>query len=299
MEYSVIIENLNFVYNPKSKMKKQALKDVNLKIKKGDFFGIIGHTGSGKSTLIQHLNGLIIPQSGKVTVGGIEVKEKSPELKHLRAKCGMVFQYPEYQLFGETVAEDIAFGLINFFAKNEKGEKVLTDEEIQSRVKEAMSLVGLSYEEHGGKSPFQLSGGQKRRVAIAGIIVTRPEILILDEPSSGLDPKGKQEILQLIRNLKQTTCDTIIMISHDMDEIAENCDTVAVIADGGVFACESPKELFLKDKELTQLGLDIPIIAKVKNKLATMGVEVEYDRDYKKFAKSVAEALRAKKGGEQ
>ena len=289
---SIKIENLSFIYNPKGAFKKEALKNITLTINKGEFFGIIGHTGSGKSTLIQHFNALIMPQSGTLEVAGIKVVEGSKELKNLRAKCGMVFQYPEYQLFGETVEEDIAFGLINFIGKKtEKNPSGLTDQEIKERVKEAMELVGLSYNEFAMRSPFQLSGGQKRRVAIAGIIVTKPEILILDEPSSGLDPKGKQEILQLIRNLKETTSDTIIMISHDMDEIAENCSRVAVIAKGEIVMCMSPEELFTHEEALVGLSLDIPIVAKVRNALALKGIDVPYNRDYKVFAKTVAKKI--------
>ena len=289
---SIKIENLSFVYNPNGAFKKEALKDITLNIDKGEFFGIIGHTGSGKSTLIQHFNALIMPQSGTLNVAGIDVVEGSKELKMLRAKCGMVFQYPEYQLFGETIEDDIAFGLINFIGKkSEKNPEGLTNEEIRERVRETMELVGLSYDEFAKRSPFQLSGGQKRRVAIAGIIVTKPEILILDEPSSGLDPKGKQEILQLIRNLKETTSETIIMISHDMDEIAENCSRVAVIAKGEIVMCMSPEELFTHEKELIALSLDIPIVAKVRNALAEKGIDVPYNRNYREFAKTVADKI--------
>ncbi len=294
---SITIENLSFIYNPNSPTKTDALKDVTLNINKGDFFGIIGHTGSGKSTLIQHFNALIMPQSGKLKVAGIDVEKGSKELKLLRAKCGMVFQYPEYQLFGETVEEDIAFGLVNFFGKKtEKNPNGLSDEEITGRVKEAMRLVGLPYKDFAKRSPFQLSGGQKRRVAIAGIIVTKPEILVLDEPSSGLDPKGKQEILRLVRELKETTSDTIIMISHDMDEIAENCNRVAVMANGQLEMVDEPKELFKNEKRLQELSLDIPIIAKVRNVLLSKGIEVDYNINYREFAKQVAKkVLEAKK----
>lgn len=292
---SIQIEELSFIYNPKSAFKTEALKNITLNIDDGDFLGIIGQTGSGKSTLIQHFNALIMPQSGKLTVAGIEVKAGSKELKLLRAKCGMVFQYPEYQLFGETVEDDIAFGLINFLGRKTDKTEGLTKEEITQRVKEAMRLVGLPYDEFALRSPFQLSGGQKRRVAIAGIIVTEPEILVLDEPSSGLDPKGKQEILRLIRELKKTTSPTIIMISHDMDEIAENCDKVAVMAGGEVVMCLPPEELFTHAAELEALSLDIPIIAKVRNKLKEKGIDVPYNKDYTTFANSVATALKGVK----
>lgn len=293
---AIQIENLSFIYNPKSAFKTEALKNITLNIDDGDFLGIIGHTGSGKSTLIQHFNALILPQSGSLKVAGIEVKEGSKELKKVRAKCGMVFQYPEYQLFGETVEDDIAFGLVNFLGRKTEKSEGLTAEEITGRVKEAMRLVGLPYDEFAKRSPFQLSGGQKRRVAIAGIIVTKPEILVLDEPSSGLDPKGKQEILRLIRELKETTSPTIIMISHDMDEIAENCEKVAVMSNGEIKMCMSPQELFTHDKELYDLSLDIPIIAKVRNTLKEKGIDVPYDKDYRVFARNVAFAL---KGGKK
>lgn len=290
---SIKIEHLSFIYNPNGAFKTKALEDVTLAINEGDYFGIIGHTGSGKSTLIQHFNGLILPQEGSLKVGGIKVEKESKELKKLRATCGMVFQYPEYQLFGETVADDVAFGLINFIGrKSQANPSGLTKEEIKERVAETMDLVGLSYEKYAKRSPFQLSGGQKRRVAIAGIIVTKPEILVLDEPSSGLDPQGKQDILKLILKLKETTSKTIVMISHDMDEVAENCNRVAVMANGELQMCMTPDELFTHEKELQDLSLDIPITAKVRNILKEKGINVPYNRNYKIFAKSVADAVR-------
>ena len=293
---SIKISDLSFRYKSNAK-DNYALKNVSLHIEEGDFMGIIGHTGSGKSTLIQHFNGLITPQQGEVITAGIKVEEKSKQLKELRAKCGMVFQYPEYQLFGETVADDIAFGLINFKGrKSDKNPNGLTPEEIKNAVKDAMERVGLPFSEFALRSPFSLSGGQKRRVAIAGVIITKPEILVLDEPSSGLDPKGKQEILVLLRELKRTTCKTIVMISHDMDEIAENCNKVAVISEGEVEMVGSPEQVFEKENRLKELGLDIPIIAKVRNALRDKkGIDVPYTNDYHEFAKNVATLL---KGGE-
>lgn len=296
---SITVSHLDFYYNKGTSMEKHALTDVNLLIDKGDFFGVIGHTGSGKSTLIQHFNGLIMPQSGSVETAGIEVTPKSKNLKMLRAKCGMVFQYPEYQLFGETVAEDVAFGLINFRGrKSDKNPDGVTSDEINESVKDAMERVGLPFKEFASRSPFRLSGGQKRRAAIAGIIVTKPEILVLDEPSSGLDPKGKQEILALLRELKKTTCETIVMISHDMDEIAENCNKVAVIENGTISMCDTPERLFENDEKLVSLGLDIPIVAKVRNALKRKkGIDVPYSNNFKDFARDVALAMKEKNGG--
>ena len=209
------IENLSFTYDPKAKFKKTALKDVSLSIEDGDFLAIVGHTGSGKSTLVTHLNGLTKVQSGKITVDEVDLTGKF-DAKKLRAKVGMVFQYPEYQLFADTVELDVAFGPKNLG---------LDEDEIKVRVRNAIEAVGLDFDEIREKSPFELSGGQMRRVAIAGVIAMRPEILVLDEPTAGLDPKGKRDIMELVLSLKKTT-KTVIMISHNMDEVAKYCNKI-------------------------------------------------------------------------
>lgn len=299
--HDIIIENLTFTYSKKSPFATKALSGVNLKIEEGEFFGIIGHTGSGKSTLIQHLNALIkLPQAEKkyrkkrvkkgqpqpvlpaISVGQFDLTNKKCDFKALRASVGMVFQYPEYQLFADTVFNDVAFGLKNF-------KKNLMPEEIEQAVKDSIEIVGLDYNEVKDKSPFDLSGGQKRRVAIAGVIVTRPQILVLDEPAAGLDPKGKNEIMELLHKLHREWCKTVIIVSHDMDEVAENCSKVAVISNGSVFACDAPAKLFRRADELTALGLDIPLTAKIAKELKNYGIEIESDCTVSDFSNKVIE----------
>ena len=255
-EWDIDISNLTFTYSAKSPFASKALKGINLHIGEGQFFGIIGHTGSGKSTLVQHLNALIkLPQAQKhyhakkpkkgqpapvnpaISVGQFNLADKKCNFLKLRESVGMVFQYPEYQLFAETVFDDVAFGLKNF-------RKGISAEDTEAAVRAAIEMVGLSYEDVKGKSPFDLSGGQKRRVAIAGVIVTRPHILILDEPAAGLDPLGKQEIMDLLHKIHREWCSTVIIVSHDMDEIADNCTMAAVISDGIVADCAEPRVLY-------------------------------------------------------
>ena len=229
---SIIAKGLNFVYNPKSPFEKDALKDVTVNIEDGETVCMIGHTGSGKSTFVQHLNGLIRVQSGSLVVEGIDLSVKKPDLKQVRSKVGLVFQYPEYQLFADTVYKDVAFGPVNM---------KLPEEEVGERVKEALRLVGLDPEIFGEKSPFELSGGEKRRVALAGIIAMRPRVLVLDEPTAGLDPRGKKEILKLVSELKKQTVSTVIMINHDMNEVAEYATKVVVMNDGRLVRYTSPE----------------------------------------------------------
>lgn len=296
---SVSIEKLTYIYNKKSPFEKKALDEIDLEIADGEFFGIIGHTGSGKSTLVQHLNALIRVQSGNIKIAGFDLADKKTDFKQLRGKVGMVFQYPEYQLFAETVEKDVAFGLKNFMAKpSKKGEAApgaLTPEQVRQQVKEAIELVGLNYEEVREKSPFDLSGGQKRRVAIAGVIVTRPEVLVLDEPSAGLDPQGKREILSLILELKRTCTPTIIMISHDMDEIARHADRIAVMHAGRVEFVLPPRELFKHRDRLVELGLDVPVSVKIASLLAARGFPIEPNIvDYTELADAVSRGV---KGG--
>lgn len=265
---SIVIKDLNFVYNPKSAFEKHALIDVSLTVEEGEFLAVIGHTGSGKSTFVQHLNGLVKLQSGTLIVDGIDLSQKKIDYKKLRGTVGMVFQYPEYQLFADTVYNDVAFG-----PKNLK----LPQEEIDERVREALALVGMDFEYVSQKSPFELSGGEKRRVAIAGAIAMRPKILVLDEPTAGLDPQGKKEILDLVTKLWKTSTPTIVMISHDMNEVAKYATRVAVFDMGRVVYAEPPQKLFERQDELIKMGLDVPTLAKLRNYLVSRGVDVPSD----------------------
>ena len=302
-EWDIRIENLSFTYSKKSPFATKALHGVNLRIAEGEFFGIIGHTGSGKSTLVQHLNALIkLPKAGKhyrkprvkkgcmpppeskITIGGYDLSNKKCDWRALRADVGMVFQYPEYQLFAETVFDDVAFGLKNF-------KKNLTKEQIEQAVRESLTAVGLNYDQIHDKSPFDLSGGQKRRVAIAGVIVTKPKILVLDEPAAGLDPLGKREIMKLLHTMHSDWCKTVIIVSHDMDEIAENCTRACVLSAGEIVACGTPKELFGRAEELYALGLDIPVTAKICEELEKLGLPTECDFTSNGFAQAVITAL--------
>lgn len=312
-EWDVDVKDLTFTYSKKSPFAAKALKGVDLHIDEGEFFGIIGHTGSGKSTLIQHLNALIkLPQAQKryrkkkpkkgrpapvissISVGQFDLGSKKCDFKALRASVGMVFQYPEYQLFAESVFADVAFGLKNF-------KKNLSKEEIEQAVKQSLEIVGLDYEEVKDKSPFDLSGGQKRRVAIAGVIVTKPQILILDEPAAGLDPKGKNEIMELLHKLHNEWCKTVIIVSHDMDEVADNCTEAAVISDGTVFACDAPPRIFRRADELRALGLDVPLTSKISAELKKQGFDIDSDCTVDGFSSKVIEVFNSKEsgGGEQ
>jgi energy-coupling factor transport system ATP-binding protein len=300
-DWDIDISDLTFTYSKKSPFATNALKGINLHISEGQFFGIIGHTGSGKSTLVQHLNALIkLPQAEKkykakkvkkgqtpptmpkITIGEFDLSDKKCNFLKLRSSVGMVFQYPEYQLFAESVFEDVAFGLKNF-------NKDLSKEEIESAVRESIEEVGLNYDEVKDKSPFDLSGGQKRRVAIAGVIVTKPKILILDEPAAGLDPLGKKEIMELLHKLHREWCKTVIIVSHDMDEIAENCTKACVLSDGNVIMCDSPSRLFTHSDTLLPLGLDVPLTAKICEELKKKGIEINCDYTAKDFSNKVIE----------
>ena len=265
---SIVIKNISYTYGIKSPYEKKAISNINLTINDGDFLGIVGHTGSGKSTFIQHLNGLIKVQEGEIDVFDIKLtnaKKPKPDLRALRANVGMVFQYPEYQLFEDTVYRDVAFGPKNLG---------LDEKEIDSRVKEAIELVGLNYEDIKDRAPFELSGGQKRRVAIAGIIAMKPKVLILDEPTAGLDPNGKEQILELITHLKENCSPTIIVISHDIDEITRFATRLVVFNKSHVAFDMPMKELFKHQQELVEMGLDIPLAVKVANDLRARGVAI-------------------------
>lgn len=263
---SILIEGLSYTYSKGTPYEHKALDNVNLEIREGEFLGIIGHTGSGKSTLIQHLNGLIRAEEGRLEVCGTDMRAKKPDYKAVRRQVGLVFQYPEYQLFAETVREDVAFGPKNLG---------IPDAEIEDRVRDALTLVGLDYDEVKNKSPFDLSGGQKRRVAIAGVIAMKPSVLILDEPTAGLDPLGKHDILELVKSLQRTCSPTVVMISHNMDEIADISDRIAVMKDGHIVACLPPEELFSRE-DLVALTGSVPSSVKIAKLLKERGVDIGF-----------------------
>lgn len=281
---SIVIENLSFTYMKKTPYEKKALKGVTLTVHDGEFLGIIGSTGSGKSTLIQHINGLLACQEGKITVGGIDLSAKKPDYKSVRKKVGIVFQYPEYQLFDDTVNGDVAFGPKNMG---------LTPDEIDIRVRESLTLVGLDPDEIGEKSPFELSGGQKRRVAIAGVIAMKPEILVLDEPTAGLDPQGKKDVLDLVKRLQAECSPTVIMISHNMEEISDIADRIALMHKGELLACVSPEELFSREDLVKTAGLELPVAVSVSKKLKAKGI----DLDATPCRKSVLAEIIARRAG--
>lgn len=267
---AVEIKNLTYVYSPKTPFEKTALSDINLTIEEGQFVGIVGATGSGKSTLIQHLNGLIKVQDKKtssVVVQGMSATDKKT-LKNLRFKVGMVFQYPEYQLFADTVEKDVAFG-----PKNMK----LSKEEIDARVRKAMDVVGLDYDQFASRSPFDLSGGEKRRAAIAGVIAMQPEILVLDEPVAGLDPAGREEILALVKKLQEEVSPTIILVSHNMDDIAVMADRIIALEDGKVVMDGTPKEVFSDRKRVEEIGLDVPFATSLSDEFIARGYDLPKD----------------------
>ena len=259
---AIIIKELNYIYSPGTPFERAALKNINLTINDGEYIGLIGHTGSGKSTLIQHFNGLLKPSGGSLSVQGIELSAGKPDLIKLRSKVGLVFQYPEYQLFEESVAQDIAFGPKNLG---------LSEAEAAARVSEAMSLVGLP-PEMGEKSPFELSGGQKRRAAVAGVIAMRPEVLVLDEPIAGLDPKGRREMLELIDGYQAKTGATIVLVSHNMDDVAQAADRVIVMSGGEIKKDGTPHEIFKDVAGMQELSLDVPQAALLADLLRSRGM---------------------------
>jgi len=260
------VDNVTHIYNDENNV--TALKDINLEIDQGEFIGIVGHTGSGKSTLVQLFNGLIIPSSGTVKVNGKNITNEKTNLKETRRHVGLVFQYPEHQLFEETVYKDIAFGPKNLG---------LNEEEIEERVKEVMELVNLDYEEFKDRSPFNLSGGQQRRVAIAGVLALKPEVLVLDEPSAGLDPQGRKRLADLLKYLYNELNMTLILISHRMEEIAELSSRVIVMHNGEIVLDGSPKEVFAREQKLHKLALDLPQITEILHRLRDKGLDVNTD----------------------
>ena len=258
------VKNLTHTYMPDTVFSQTAIKDISFTVKKGEFIGLIGHSGSGKSTLIQHLNGLLTPTSGQVLIHGENIFQNKALLKQVRFRVGLVFQYPEAQLFEETVYDDIAFGPKNMG---------LSSEEIKRRIYHAAELTGIQ-EELLQKSPFDLSGGQKRRAAIAGVLAMEPEILILDEPTAGLDPKGRNKILSRIRELHKKTDMTVILVSHSMEEIAKHTDRILVMNRGEIFMEGDQETIFSKGEKLEEIGLSIPQITKVFIRLEQLGYPV-------------------------
>lgn len=258
-------ENLNFVYSEKTPFEMAALKNINIEIEKGDFVGIIGHTGSGKSTLVQHFNGLVKPTSGKIYFNGEDIWADESKINDLRFKVGLVFQYPEYQLFDATVESDIAFGPRNMG---------LSDEEIKERVQLAAHYVGLE-NSLLNKSPFDLSGGQKRRAALAGVLAMKPEVLILDEPCAGLDPIGRDTILDRICEFRKESGTTILFVSHSMEDVAKVADKVLVMNNGEAVMFDTVEKVYAHGEELHNMGLNIPHITKVVMKLREKGIDIE------------------------
>ena len=265
---SIKIENLTYVYMPKTPFEKKALDNVSLEIEDGEFLAVIGHTGSGKSTLIQHLNGLLKPASGKIYVDGTDITDKDTKLVDIRKKVGLVFQYPEYQLFEETIAKDIAYGPSNLG---------LNEDEILKRVKKSMEMVGLNYEEYKDISPFELSGGQKRRVAIAGVIAMEPKVLILDEPTTVLDPTDRKDILEQIKLLHEKYNMTIILVSHSMEDVGKLAEKIIVMNDGHVELQGKPKDVFKEIDTLEKIGLAVPQVTYLMRELKKKGFNVSED----------------------
>ena len=266
---SVIVKNLTYIYDEGMPFASKAIDDISFEIKDNDFVGLIGHTGPGKSTLIQHLNGLLKPSSGEIIVNGFNITDKDLNLTEIRKRVGIVFQYPEYQLFEETVEKDIAFG---------PGNLGLDEEEISKRVRKSMEAVGLDYETYKDKSPFDLSGGQKRRVAIAGVIAMNPEVLILDEPTAGLDPGGRDEIFNLIKKLHRDNNITIILSSHSMDDMAKLAQTIIVMNHGKIEFMGTPREVFTSHAtRLREIGLDVPQVLELATKLRNKGFDIRPD----------------------
>ena len=259
------VENLIHTYGENTPFCRSAVDGVSMEIYEGEFLGVIGHTGSGKSTLIQHLNGLLKPTSGAVYLGDRDIWAEPKKIRDVRFRVGLVFQYPEYQLFEETVYKDIAFGPKNMG---------LDEKEIDRRVRSALAFAGLG-EDLLEKSPFDLSGGQKRRVAIAGVIAMDPEVLILDEPSAGLDPAGRRSMLENIRAYHRQKGTTVVMVSHSMDEVAENVDRIVVLANAGVVMSGTPHEVFSRAQELMDVGLNVPQVTQVAMELKRQGVDID------------------------
>ena len=265
MEAILQVENLTHTYSAGTPFQRSAVEGMSLHVGTGEFLGIIGHTGSGKSTLIQHLNGLLKPTSGRILLEGKDIWADPKSIRSVRFRVGLVFQYPEYQLFEETVYKDIAFGPKNMG---------LTGEDIDRRVREAAAFVGLDAELLD-KSPFELSGGQKRRVAIAGVIAMEPQVLVLDEPTAGLDPRGRDDILARIQEYHRARNASVVLVNHSMEEIARNVDRIVVLSDGKVYMEGTPAQVFARSAELERVGLDVPQVTKVAAALKRRGLSID------------------------
>jgi len=283
---SILIEGLTHIYMQDSPFESTAIEDIHLTIEDGEFIGLIGHTGSGKSTLIQHLNGLLKPTRGKIIVQGINLREKGVSMKKIRQEVGLVFQYPEHQLFEETVYKDVAFGPTNLG---------LSPQEVEERVRESIQMVGLDYESVKDRSPFELSGGQRRRVAIAGVLAMHPSILILDEPTAGLDPRGRDEILSLIQNLHRKKGNTIILVSHSMEDISRMVDRIIVMNKGRIALIGKPAEIFAQAELLEEIGLGVPQSTKLIRALNKAGKNLPTDVfKLEDISKLIMERIRSK-----
>lgn len=282
---SVKVENLTHIYNEGLPHESVAVQDVSFSIEDGQIAGIIGHTGSGKSTLVQHLNGLIRPKTGSIYIDEENICDDRTVMREIRKKVGLVFQYPEYQLFEETVFKDVAFGPKNIG---------LADDELEDRVREAIELVGLDYEQIKDKSPFDLSGGQKRRVAIAGVIAMKPKVLILDEPTAGLDPKAHKDVLDMIIRVHEHENNITVMVSHNMEDIASMCDKVIVMDKAHAVMEGTPQEVFARRTELRQMGLAAPPVTELIDMLNDRGFEL--DRNILTRDRAVEEIYRAIRG---
>ena len=250
---------------PGSPFETAALQELSLTIRDGEFVGVIGHTGSGKSTLIMHLNGLLKPTGGTVVVDGLDLSSGKEQLKEVRRRVGLVFQYPEYQLFEETVLKDVMFG-----PKNQG----LSDEEAEKRAREALRMVGLTDEGLYGASPFELSGGQRRRAAIAGVVAMKPQTLILDEPAAGLDPRGREEILSLIQRIHENGANTLIMVSHSMTDVSRLCSRILVLSHGKLVADGAPEQVFSDPRAIREAGLELPECARLAERLREEGFDI-------------------------
>lgn len=284
---AIVAKDLTFVYNAKSPFSKKALNGINITVNRGEFVAVVGQTGSGKTTFVQHLNALIRVQGGQLYVLEHCLHNKKLDLKGLRRNVGMVFQYPEYQLFADTVLDDVCFGLKNF-GVTDKSER-------EEAARKAIELVGLDFDKVKNKSPFDLSGGEKRRVALAGVLAMNPQVLVLDEPTAGLDPRGKKEILSIVSRLNKDQGVTVVMVSHDMNEVYENADRIAVFLDGGIVYDTTPRDLFRKEDEIVAMNLEIPHMAKLCNELERCGYVIPNDC---KTVDQVYDAILALKGGD-
>ncbi len=286
---SIQVKNLTHIYGKGMPFEQVALDDVSFEAEDGQFVGIIGHTGSGKSTLLQHLNGLLSPDSGSVIVDGVDITKPGVSMRDIRKNIGLVFQYPEYQLFEDTVGKDVAYGPLNLG---------LTQEEANVRVDEALKLVGLDPEKIRDKSPFELSGGQKRRVAIAGVIAMKPRVLIMDEPTAGLDPKAHRELLEMIVRIHRSQNNILILVSHNMADIARLSDKVIVMDSGRAVMEGSPKEIFSRYKELYDIGLNVPPATELLFKLSAKGFDVDTQAlTNDEVAAEIARLLKARQAG--